>query len=113
MLPKAMTSRVSSGKSSASRVYGPFNAGQRASQSPIDSAVQNDQSTQMNQKVAKVQATLAALLTEDSMSALAEAALRPCLISHSEFSTTRTPSSAQNSMSCQTNNQLPRSQNHW
>ena len=51
-LPKAMKIRLSSGNSSASTVNGPFKAGQSASQSGIDSLVQNDQRMQMNQNVA-------------------------------------------------------------
>jgi hypothetical protein len=51
-LPSAMTARLSSGNSSTSSVYGPRSADHNDSHSWIDSMVQNDHNTTMNQKIA-------------------------------------------------------------
>src|SRR4029450_928837 len=53
-LPRTITISTSAGKSRTSGGYLPPSADQSDSHSASESAVQNDHSTQMNQKVAKV-----------------------------------------------------------
>ena len=75
-----VTASVKAGNNSTSSVYGPWTADQSDSQSVIDSEVQNDHNTQMNQNVAYALAEFRAIRRQVHTGWPSER-LRPYLIS--------------------------------